>query len=626
MALAVMDPTEETDTSLAEVRAVLQDIADRFVAEAPMLSNRDLANRVAAVEDVSKTLEYLQAAGAHAVECADLAADGESTAHAAAFADDCAPGSAGEWANPAAAITAGGGEPSGSPAGAGGSDVPGPEKPQRRRKTEFRNNAEYLRSRLGIGIVEARRRLRVGKAVSARVTLGGEAGAPDLPVLAEAMARGDVSGQAAAVIADSLGRASHAADRGTLEAMEASLVTQAIESDADTLGMVAKTWETAVDQDGAEPSEEELRARQGMFYRGRRRGLHQFVINTTDDQYELLATVMNSAANPRIRPEAIEAAAINPGQAAIDETGATRTDNGDAGSAAHTATECEEPAAAAAPEDELSGASKVEGTRGTASGGAGTLAEGAGDEGHDSEGRGPEGEVPEGADSEGMAPEEADPVVLTGLDQFTRAQKLLAGLIGACRIALNVDKLPDAGGLRTQMIVTSGYEQLAGLVAGGGSAVYNGSLSAKTVRRMACDAEIIPAVLGSKGEVLDLGRAQRFFSRAIRKALIARDKGCAFPGCSMPALWTEAHHIVPWWAGGRTDVNNGVCLCGLHHDLIEQGNWVINVLEGIPWFTPPNYIDPRRKPLRNAYWQTQIPAAPPRATNGTATGASRTVR
>ncbi|HXF02041.1 MAG TPA: DUF222 domain-containing protein [Arthrobacter sp.] len=571
MALAAMDRVEEIDTSLAEVRAMLQDIADRFAAEAPSLSTRDLANRVAAVEDISKTLEYLQAAGAHAVERADLAANGESAAHTAAYAEGCAPGSAGEWANPAAAITSGGGEPSESGGGTRNSDAAGSEKRQRRRKTEFRNNAEYLRSRLGISILEARRRLRVGKAVSAPVRLDGEAGTPDLPELADAMAQGDISGEAAALVTDSIARARHAADPGTLEAMEAALVAQAVESDADTLAMVAKTWETAVDQDGAEPSEEELRARQGMFYRGRRRGLHQFVINTTDDQYELLATVMNSAANPRVRPEAIEAAATGPGQADIDETGA--------GNLADSAEEA----------------------------GVGHDSDGPGPKGADPEGTDPEDTDPEGTATEGMGPEGVDPVVLAGLDQFTRAQKLLAGLIGACRIALNVGKLPESGGLRTQMIVTSGYEQLAGLLSGGGSAVYNGSLSAKTVRRLACDAEIIPAVLGSKGEVLDLGRSQRFFSRAIRKALIARDKGCAFPGCTMPALWTEAHHIVPWWAGGRTDVNNGVCLCGLHHDLIEQGNWEINVLKGIPWFTPPDYIDPRRKPLRNTYWQTQVP-------------------
>ncbi len=145
--------------------------------------------------------------------------------------------------------------------------------------------------------------------MTAPVRFDGEPGTPALPVLAEAMAAGDISGNAAVLVTDSIARARHAADPGTLEAMEASLVAQAAESDTDTLAMVAKTWETAVDQDGAEPSDEELRSRQGMFYRGRRRGLHQFVINTTDDQYEALATVMNSAANPRIQSDAIETAA-----------------------------------------------------------------------------------------------------------------------------------------------------------------------------------------------------------------------------------------------------------------------------------------------------------------------------
>ena len=408
----------------------------------------------------------------------------------------------------------------------------------------------------------------------------GEPGTPALPVLAEAMAAGDISGNAAALVTDSIARARHAADPGTLEAMEASLVAQAAESDADTLAMVAKTWETAVDQDGAEPTEEELRSRQGMFYRGRRRGLHQFVINTTDDQYEALATVMNSAANPRIQSDAIETAANHN---AANHPDTDESDSGNAGTA--------EAGVGTTP----NGPAVRDGARRRAGHCTGST---------DRRGR---SRKLHGAEA---GPAGVDPAVVEGMDDFTRAQKLLAGLVGACRIALNTGRLPDSGGHRTQVMVTAGYEQLAGLLSGGGSAVFNGPLSAKTVRRMACDAEIIPAILGSKGEVLDLGRSQRFFSRAIRRALLIRDKGCAFPGCTMPAFWTEAHHIVPWWAGGRTEVNNGVCLCGLHHDLIEQGNWKINVLDGIPWFTPPDYIDPDRQPLRNTYWQTHVPPRP----------------
>jgi hypothetical protein len=70
------------------------------------------------------------------------------------------------------------------------------------------------------------------------------------------------------------------------------------------------------------------------------------------------------------------------------------------------------------------------------------------------------------------------------------------------------------------------------------------SLTPQTVRRMACCAGIIPAVLGTTGQVLDLGRERRLFTGAARRALILRDRGCAFPGCDRPPKWTEGHHIL----------------------------------------------------------------------------------
>lgn len=126
-------------------------------------------------------------------------------------------------------------------------------------------------------------------------------------------------------------------------------------------------------------------------------------------------------------------------------------------------------------------------------------------------------------------------------------------------------------------------------------------MSASVVRKMACDADIIPIVLGGQGEILDAGRARRLFGVAQRRALVARDRGCAFPSCTIPAVWTEAHHITPWTDGGPTDVSNGCLLCSFHHRLIEQGNWVIEVKEGLPWFIPPPYLDPRRVPRRNEH-------------------------
>src|SRR6185312_2979459 len=108
MALEPLDRTGEMEESLSVVRTVLQDVAACFTAGSGSLSTRELANMVAAVEDVSKVVEFLQAAGAYAVERADIAANGETEAGAGALADTAdASGGAG-WADPAATITASG--------------------------------------------------------------------------------------------------------------------------------------------------------------------------------------------------------------------------------------------------------------------------------------------------------------------------------------------------------------------------------------------------------------------------------------------------------------------------------------------------------------------------------------
>src|SRR6185312_10942033 len=107
MALAPLDRAGEMEESLSGVRAVLQDVAACFTAGSGSLSTRELANTVAAVEDVSKVVEFLQAAGAHAVERPDIAANGETAATTGTLAGG-APDAAGaaDWANPAAAISA----------------------------------------------------------------------------------------------------------------------------------------------------------------------------------------------------------------------------------------------------------------------------------------------------------------------------------------------------------------------------------------------------------------------------------------------------------------------------------------------------------------------------------------
>ena len=87
-------------------------------------------------------------------------------------------------------------------------------------------------------------------------------------------------------------------------------------------------------------------------------------------------------------------------------------------------------------------------------------------------------------------------------------------------------------------------------------------LSAQAVRRLACDAEILPMILGGPSGVLDVGRSQRLVTLALWLALIARDKHCVFPGCRRPPIACDAHHIVHWVDGGPTSLDNLALLCG----------------------------------------------------------------
>ena len=149
-----------------------------------------------------------------------------------------------------------------------------------------------------------------------------------------------------------------------------------------------------------------------------------------------------------------------------------------------------------------------------------------------------------------------------------------------------------------------------------------GAIDVARARRLAAAADIIPVVLGTEGEVLDLGRRARHFSRAQRLALVERDGGCAF--CGLPASMTEAHHI-RWWKrhDGATDLDNGVLLCRLCHHRIHEG-WDVEVARapggGTVWFRPPYSISldrtPRlggRKRFDPAFRDAYPPGPPPHA-------------
>ena len=73
------------------------------------------------------------------------------------------------------------------------------------------------------------------------------------------------------------------------------------------------------------------------------------------------------------------------------------------------------------------------------------------------------------------------------------------------------------------------------------------------------------------GLPLEVGRAHRVVPYWIRKALVARDRGCRWTGCAAPPAWCEAHHLISWLFGGTTDVDQLCLLCRFHHGLVHEG-------------------------------------------------------
>lgn len=200
-------------------------------------------------------------------------------------------------------------------------------------------------------------------------------------------------------------------------------------------------------------------------------------------------------------------------------------------------------------------------------------------------------------------------------DGRTPTQRAHDGLMAvlAAGLQLKDNGLPDQGGARPQIIVTTGLTTLlkiahtsgllpstfnTELLTGGStrdllvSAGYTGPTGAGLLRRLVCTADITTAVLGTEGEVLDVASSRRQFSLKQRRALAARDGGCAAPGCTFPAAWCDAHHVQEWSEGGPTTVENGVLLCNHHHRSLHLGMWVIEMHDGVPWFTPTAKLRP----------------------------------
>jgi hypothetical protein len=188
-----------------------------------------------------------------------------------------------------------------------------------------------------------------------------------------------------------------------------------------------------------------------------------------------------------------------------------------------------------------------------------------------------------------------------------RRHDALADLLDA---ALRSADLPSSGGTPTTLLISVSWQDFA---AGTGIGQYADSspVSTRTIRDLADQAEIAWCVKDANGAVLDLYRTRRIASSAQTLALIARDRGCSFPGCAVAPQWCERHHVIAWWDGGLTNLGNLTLVCAFHHHQFAKRGWQCRISDdGLPAWIPPRWIDRQQRPMINhritlANWDPQ---------------------
>jgi hypothetical protein len=146
-------------------------------------------------------------------------------------------------------------------------------------------------------------------------------------------------------------------------------------------------------------------------------------------------------------------------------------------------------------------------------------------------------------------------------------------------------------GAKANITVTIDLQDLRSATADAiGDTVYGDGLSAAAMRRLACDAKVIPLVLGTNSEPLDVGRSERLVTRAMRRALNTRDRGCVV--CGAPPIQCDAHHLISWIDGGETKISNLILLCRRHHIDLHAGDWTITITNGEVHVSRPTWADP----------------------------------
>ncbi|MEU3846727.1 HNH endonuclease signature motif containing protein [Micrococcus terreus] len=431
-----------------------------------------------------------------------------------------------------------------------------------------------------------------------------------LPEVSGALWSGAVDPSVVDVITRTLGQARRAAataraSRSWVEQQVASgetkLMGRARRECPGVMVQVCKRWlvrfKDALERTTGEPPQQVVQQGRAARFVREEGGLFLWHLFLTQAQHEIFKTVASAGANPRARKNQQAAGGGPAGQ------DGTRPENG---------TEApSETGSSGQNQDLFSLFDQAQ---------------------HAQQANGHEGREGQGAptaDASG-ASEDEDEVFCADLAPWVergeeRNRRQVDAVITALTAALRIKDsgLPDTGGYAPQVMAVIDYDTLAGRLldhpdppprpeipkellrpgepgyespgkppAGGvdlrGSLVstagFSGPIDPRVIRAWACDGQILPVVVGAQGQIVDAGPARRVFPAPLRRAIIARDRGCAAPGCGQPATYCQVHHVQHYEHGGPTTVENGVLLCEHHHQAVHHDQYRIHMRHGIPWF------------------------------------------
>ena len=576
------------DTALALVR----EAASTAAGDAALWDFREAADFAGTVEELSRALDYLQLVAAGAVDRTRkqaTAAPKANTAWTTGWRDDSAYGTAGP--DDASGAVAADGETawatgwrddsghgstrpddaSGAVAASGSEGAAGGQRVRRVAAggvaaplavdDGYRNTTEFLRARLRISAAEARRRLALAGDLLPRQGFSGDPLPPAREELGAAVAAGEVSSRAATIITLALDRVRHTCDPEAAAGMEHALTRTAAENDPDLLARVARNWTDALDQDGAEPTEELLRQLQGAFIRKPRHGLQHLEIFATAEQFEHLLTVMNTATNPRTThtgtraapetpaggPEARQPARVPPvptGPHADNDRRRVRWTSARSRRNAWTASSAPAKSPSPpAPSPQPEGSARRSWSPSTTATSSPASEHITGD-----------------ADLPGNSPDDTTAGATAVPSDPTHRWRTPA----RCS---SPDPSPPPRSGRSPATPTS-------------------SRSCSAAKAGSWTSDAPPA-------------SSRPTSA---KPSPPATKAAPSPAAPSPPPGAKPTTSPTGPAADTTGTENGTLLCSHHHHVIHKEQWTIQIRTGIPWFIPPPHIDPRQKPRRNYYF------------------------